>query len=89
MKGFLTSREVDFEWVHDIKYLLGLCTPIDVEFERFSHLAESLNDYAVRFRYPSSRPDPTAQQALEALAAAREVLDFVHARLPAETNPQT
>ncbi len=87
LKGFLTSRDVDFVWLHDIKYLLDLCISRDAGFERFGHSAKSLNDYAVTFGYPSSRPDPTPEQAREAFAVAREVYQFVLDRLPVQAHP--
>lgn len=89
LKGYLIVNDVDFEYVHDIKYLLELCIPRDAAFERFGPLAESLNSYAVSFRYPSSRPEPTPNQAREAQAAAREVFGFVLDRLPVQTHPGT
>lgn len=87
LKGYPEFRRVEFEWSHDLSYLLDLRFPLDTAFEQFRDQAEHLNRYAVLMRYPSSRPDPTAEQTRGALATAREVYDFVRQRLPPETHP--
>jgi hypothetical protein len=44
--------------------------------------AEVLAPYATRFRYPGAFSGPSAEEVVEALRLAREVLAFVRARLP-------
>ena len=87
LKGFLCCRDVAFQWSHDIEYLLKLSLQQDQSFERFLDSASILSDYAVEFRYPTDEPDPTIQEARQALTIAREVFDFILERLPAEARP--
>ena len=88
LKGFLVYRHIDFEWSHEIEYLINLCAAEDKSFEKFRSSAGPLTDYAVRFRYPSGEPDPTVKQAEEALALARQLWQFVLNLLPPETHPE-
>lgn len=87
LKGFLSQQGVEFEWSHALKYLLGLCAGQDKSFEQFLESAVPLAEYAVTFRYPSDEPDPTIEQAQDALAVARQVWQYVLERLPSETHP--
>ena len=87
LKAFLVFRDVEFEWSHEIGYLLGLCCKHDGAFGQFDRWAEQLTGFAVRFRYPLDRPDPPIEQAQETLALARQLWQSVLDRLPAETHP--
>jgi len=87
LKAYLSHRDVDFEWTHALKYLLDLCAGQDISFEQFLESAVPLTKYAVAFRYPSDEPDPTIEQARDALAIARKVWQLVLERLPSETHP--
>jgi hypothetical protein len=46
-----------------------------------------LTEYAWRFRYPGGAPTLTLEEATEALALAREVVEAVLTRLPMEVRP--
>lgn len=87
LKAYLIHRDIEFQWSHEIKYLLGLCIQGDGSFEQLRDSAVPLTDYAVRFRYPSDQPGPTVEQSREALHTARRVYRFVLERLPVETHP--
>jgi len=88
LKAALIFRDVEFDWSHEIEYLINLCVEQDAAFEQFRASAVPLSDYAVTFRYPADAPDPTVEQAREALAVARAVWQFVLDRLPTETHPE-
>ena len=87
LKAFLIWQDIDFEWSHEIAYLLGLCAARDSSFQRWCASAEPLTDYAVWSRYPGESPDPTAQTARAALEVARGVYGFVLQRIPGEAHP--
>jgi len=87
LKAYLTFKGIEFEFVHSIVYLLDLATEEDRAFERFRNSAESLTQYAVRFRYPQSTAAPTPNDAKEALTVAQEVISFVIQRLPSQISP--
>ena len=87
LKAFLAYQDIEFEWSHTLKYLLSLCADRDESFRPFLESAVPLTEYAVTFRYPTDQPDPTVEQAQEALAVARRLWHFVLQRLPVETHP--
>ena len=87
LKAFLVYHAVEFPWTHQIGTLLDLCMEQDDSFARLVTTAVPLTEYAVHFRYPFFGPPPSAEQAHAALATARDVLAFVMARLPRETQP--
>lgn len=87
-KAYLIWSDVEFPWTHDIDHVLRLCIQRDPTFATFRNRVEHLTDYASNFRYPRSDPDPTTEDARQALAAAREVFQFVLDHLPAQTHPQ-
>ncbi len=86
-KAYLVDRDVNFEWSHRIRCLLNLCVGCDASFAQWRKEAEPLTEYAVQFRYPHPDPAPAADQSHVALSVARNVYDFVLARLPAEARP--
>ena len=88
LKGFLVYQDTDFEWSHEIEYLINLCVGADKSFEQFRSSAGPLTEYAVRFRYPCEEPDPTIKQAQDALTVAQHVYQLVLDRLPPETHPE-
>ncbi len=89
LKGFLVYRDVEFEWSHNIEYLLILCVDQDHSFNQWRSSAGALTEFAVRFRYPEPGPAPSLEQARGYLDVARRVYDFVLQRLPKETHPSS
>ena len=49
--------------------------------------AETLTEYATRFRYPGARYEPSLEEARAAVALAREVMEAILIRLPREVRP--
>jgi HEPN domain-containing protein len=49
--------------------------------------ADTLTKYAWQFRYPGAPYEPALQEGQRALALAREVVEAVASRLPAEVHP--
>ena len=45
LKAYLVCKEVDFEKIHDIDYLLRECIKCDEDFKNFD--AKNINDFAV------------------------------------------
>jgi len=86
LKGFLTFHGIEFEWSHDIEYLLNLCAREDDSFEQWRTTATPLTAYATRVRYPHRGAPPTPEEAGEALTVARDVWRFVLDRLPREVH---
>lgn len=82
LKGYLMARQVQFRFVHDLVYLLQLCTEQEPAFSELLPAAEILGEYGVRVRYPmeeEAKPDEEAAQ--EALRLAEEVRAFIEQRM--------
>jgi len=87
LKAYLTFHGVEFDWSHNINYLLRLCRAKDLSFAQFEPSAARLTQFAVQFRYPTSEPIPAIEESLDALSIARQIIQFVLQRLPPQTHP--
>jgi HEPN domain-containing protein len=86
LEAYLTFAGAEFERIHDVETLANRCASHRPEFTVLVPRVAPLTAYAVRFRYPGPA-DPTLQQVQAALSVAREVWEFVLARLPADALP--
>jgi len=87
-KAFLTEREVEFEYTHNMLYLHRKCVEVDVEFKKHERDFDILDDYAVDIRYPGiSAKDEDAKEAFE---IAKRLRAFIRSKLnlPEEDSPQ-
>lgn len=83
LKAFLAAHGVPLEKTHNLLRLVDECREIDASFASLTSIARLLTAYVTRYRYPPFgeplQPDVVA--ASEATRRARELLDFVRARL--------
>jgi len=79
LKAYLVAREVEFEYTHELEYLLELCAREDESFLELD--VGNLTDYAVMVRYPRRTHIPSIDEAREALRLAERIKDFVLAKL--------
>ena len=84
LKAYLTWHEQVFEKTHSLVALVGMCLQFSSDFDALRTAATTLTPLAVTTRYPGDLPDISAQEAREALELARQIWDFVLARLPKE-----
>lgn len=84
MKGFLGWHDQPFRKTHDLAEVGRQCVAIDATLEPLLRRAERLTVYAWAFRYPGDAENPTVEEAQGALAIAREVVEAMLARLPAD-----
>ena len=87
IKGFLTAHQQPFGKTHDLRELGKARMRIDSALAPLMERAMPLTWYAWKFRYPGTPEEPTSQEAREALALAREVVESLLGRLPAEARP--
>ena len=87
LKAFLVHREVEFEKVHTIRYLLDLCARLDGDFESLRDAAESLTRFAVVARYPVPGSCATEAEARSAVTVAERVHSFIWSRIPERFGP--
>ena len=89
LKGFLTWHDIAFRQVHELGEIGRQCLQADPTLVELLQRANSLTEYAVRFRYPGPPYQPTLEEARWAEALASEVVEAVRIRLPDEARPQT
>jgi hypothetical protein len=49
--------------------------------------AETLSEYATRFRYPGARYEPSLEETRVVVALTREVMEAIVSRLPPDVRP--
>jgi len=82
IKAYLTARDIEFPFIHNLEKLIELCAQQDPSFLTIKVLAQELTPYAVELRYDDEFW-PSAQVAQQSLKAATSIRDFVFNRLPA------
>ena len=87
LKGFLFWHDVPFRKTHNLVELLDQCIVLDETLNTFKETAQRLSPFAAEFRYPSDLLEPPLEDAQDALARARTVLNAIVKRLPNEVAP--
>jgi HEPN domain-containing protein len=87
LKAFLSWHRIPFRKTHNLVELGEACCQIDRSLEPLLRRAAPLTEYAWKFRYPGDPEEATAEEAVVALATAREVFDAVLRSLPSEVLP--
>ena len=77
LKSFLVYKEIKFEKIHSIVYLIDKCVKIDGSFKKWYQSAEILTPYATVFRYPGDYSLPEIEDVEEALFFAKEIINFI------------
>jgi HEPN domain-containing protein len=86
VKALLWYHGIDAPKIHAMNILLDMAVGHMPELERFRTDCEALTSYAVVVRYPID-PEPSTEDAEEALRTAESVYTFVAERLPPEARP--
>ncbi|MBN2027964.1 MAG: HEPN domain-containing protein [Actinobacteria bacterium] len=87
LKGFLSWSDTPFRKTHNLVELGEQCSKLDGTLEVLLQRAAVLTEYAWKFRYPGEPEEPTALEADEALALAKQVYKAILDRLPEEVRP--
>ena len=87
LKGFLTWHDRPFRKTHNLVEIGQQCAAVDGTLEDVVRRAARLTECAWKFRYPGEPDEPSASEAEEALAMAREVYEAILNRLPDEVRP--
>ena len=78
LKGFLVAHDVPFRLVHDLGYLISLCSGLEPAFEGLRPAGRLLNAYIATSRYPSElTQEPDVEAARQAIDLAQQIADFV------------
>ena len=77
LKSFFIYKDIQFEKVHSIVYLVSKCAKIEKSFEKWYEAAEVLTPYATAFRYPGDYFEPEIEDVDEAIRYAKEIINFV------------
>lgn len=86
-KGFLAWHSTPFRKTHNLEEIGEQCLRLDPTLKGVVDRAVPLTEYAWKFRYPGDPDEPTRDEAVQALALAREVVDAILTRLPPEVRP--
>ncbi len=81
LKAYLIFLNIDFKPVHDLRYLLNLVLTQDVSFDGMYDEISTLNDFAVKIRYPEHIINPTKQELEEAIQLAHSVKQLVENKM--------
>ena len=76
-KALLTWRQIEFSKTHDIGRLLKLLETTDPDVVAGLRGAAALTPFGVEIRYPGDQPEPTANEARQALDLARDVRNTI------------
>ena len=87
LKAFLTWHDQPFRKTHDIEALGAQCALVDESLQLLVEKAERLTEYAWLYRYPGDAAEPAGDDVAEAFKSARDVVQAVLSRLPAEVQP--
>lgn len=81
LKALLTWRQVEFPKTHAIEQLLHLVKEADADTASSLRDAIVLTPYGVDIRYPGDQPEPSLEEAREAVELARKVRDAIVDRI--------
>jgi HEPN domain-containing protein len=86
LKAFLTWRDEPFRKTHNLIELGEQCAVLEPSLEPLMRKAAPLSAYAWKFRYPHGENEPSHDEAVAALALARDIFDFISRLLFPEPN---
>jgi len=84
LKAVLVWHQVEFAKTHDIGRILDLVRTTDPKLADRVRESAALTPYGVDVRYPGDQPEPTREEAREAVAMAERVEQAVLQHLPVE-----
>jgi HEPN domain-containing protein len=79
LKAYLVQVDVRIPKTHDLLELHKLCVSVDPTYELIGDLLDSLNPYAVEYRYPGE--DISVDEAKDAVKVKKEVRRFIRGLL--------
>lgn len=88
LKCFLVFREVEFDFVHNLEYLLHLCEEEERVFGDLYGQADALAPFAIDVRYPGGM-EVSVQESQEVLSAAQTIYEEVVKHLPDKVISET
>jgi HEPN domain-containing protein len=84
LKALLAWHDQPFRSTHNLVELGQRCAELHPELEPVLRRAAPLTEYAWKFRYPGEFEEPSREEAREAFALAREVVELILVRIPAD-----
>jgi HEPN domain-containing protein len=82
LKGFLTWHDSSFRKTHDLGELGRACSNLDPTLEPICREIVELTVYAWIYRYPGDPDPPNSEEAEEATALSRRLVDELLRKLP-------
>jgi HEPN domain-containing protein len=81
IKAYLTAKEINFPFIHNLEKLLEFCIPKEPSFADIKSIACRLTPFAVELRYDDDFW-PTKSVAQKAFRDAKKVYAFICKHLP-------
>lgn len=85
LKAYLAAADIEFPFIYNLEKLILLCCEWDPGFAEIERAGEELTPYAVQAGYDADF-SPSFETVRQALETARQIKDFVLARLPRDTH---
>ncbi len=79
LKAFLVKNSIEPPEIHDLQRLSRLCADIDKKFNRISEQLDTLNAYAVNFRYPGEKA--TVEESRESVLIMKKARECIRRKV--------
>ncbi|MBI2915933.1 MAG: HEPN domain-containing protein, partial [Elusimicrobia bacterium] len=79
LKGFLTFHRKKFRFIHDLPYLIDLCTEIDQGFLKHREFSKELSDLYLALRYPIDIPP--YYDIIDIVARAESIVTYAKTKI--------
>ena len=77
LKSFLVFNKKEYNKVHDLIYLAGVCQKIDKDFKEIKKMTTFLNRYYIESRYPSDVYSYSEEECKKAVDSAQKILQLI------------
>ena len=77
LKAYLAFKLQPIQKVHDLEYLVKICSTFDIRFKKLAPCAKLLQPYCFDFRYPDDILLPDLKEVQEALVCAEKIVHSV------------
>jgi len=89
LKAYLVFKKHELSKTHDLIKLFIVCKRFDLEFEKIYGMAEYLNPFATKFRYPTEFDIPDLSDSRDAVKCANVIIKFVLKKIAEPETGQT
>ncbi len=81
LKAFLTSKELEFPYTHNLGSLVQIAQVVDKSFFEIKENVEVFSPFAVEIRYPDNSELPTPNECRELFQSVLEIKKFIQDKI--------